>query len=106
MRNGNSDEIATLIEPGRVHRRVYTDPDIFDLEMERIFGRAWLYVGHISQVPSAGDYITNSLRTSEVAALCLPLRTLRMGHPGEQGSGVPPCPGLPVDRPAMSRALP
>ena len=29
MRNGHADEIGKLIEPGRVHRRVYTDPDLF-----------------------------------------------------------------------------
>jgi len=34
-----------LVEPGRVHRRVYADPDVFELEMERIFGRVWLFVG-------------------------------------------------------------
>jgi phenylpropionate dioxygenase-like ring-hydroxylating dioxygenase large terminal subunit len=61
MRSGHGDEIAHLIEAGRVHRRVYTDPDLFELEMERIFGRAWLFVGHVSQVPNAGDYITTEL---------------------------------------------
>ena len=61
MRNGHADDIDTLIEPGRVHRRVYTDPAVFELEMERIFGRAWLFVGHTSQIPSAGDYITTDL---------------------------------------------
>src|ERR1700740_3837820 len=61
MRNGHTDEIAKLIEPGRVHRRVYTDPDLFELEMERIFGRAWLFVGHGSQVPNPGDFITTDL---------------------------------------------
>jgi benzoate/toluate 1,2-dioxygenase alpha subunit len=61
MRNGDADRIARLIEPGRVHRDVYTDPDIFELEMERIFGSAWLYVGHASQVPHPGDYITTEL---------------------------------------------
>ena len=61
MRNGHADEIGKLIEPGRVHRRVYTDPDLFDLEMERIFGRAWLFVGHTSQVPNPGDFITTDL---------------------------------------------
>ncbi len=61
MINGNADDIAKLIEPGRVHRRVYTDPDVFELEMERIFGRAWLFVGHASQVPQPGDYITAEL---------------------------------------------
>jgi benzoate/toluate 1,2-dioxygenase alpha subunit len=61
MINGNSDEVARLVEAGRVHRRVYSDPDVFDLEMERIFGRAWLFVGHTSQVPTPGDFITTEL---------------------------------------------
>ena len=61
MRNGGAAEIADLVEPGRVHRRVYTDPDVFELEMERIFGRAWLFVGHTSQIPNPGDYFTTDL---------------------------------------------
>jgi benzoate/toluate 1,2-dioxygenase alpha subunit len=61
MRNGDADEVAKLVEPGRVHRRVYADPDIFELEMKRIFGRAWLFVGHASQVAKPGDYITTEL---------------------------------------------
>jgi phenylpropionate dioxygenase-like ring-hydroxylating dioxygenase large terminal subunit len=61
MRNGHAEEIAKLIEPGRVHRRVYADPELFELEMERIFGRAWLFIGHASQVPNPGDYITTEL---------------------------------------------
>jgi phenylpropionate dioxygenase-like ring-hydroxylating dioxygenase large terminal subunit len=47
-----------LVQPDRVHRHVYTDPRIFDLEMARIFERAWILVGHDSQIPNAGDYIT------------------------------------------------
>jgi len=66
MRNGHAEEISKLIEPGRVHRRVYTDPDLFELEMERIFGRAWLFVGHASQVPNPGDYITTELGRAPV----------------------------------------
>src|SRR5947209_3017603 len=49
-------ELAQLIEPGRVHRRVYADAAIFALEMTRIFGSAWIYVGHESQVKNPGDY--------------------------------------------------
>lgn len=41
---------------GSVHRSVYVDPAVYDAEMERIFERSWIYVGHESEVPEAGDY--------------------------------------------------
>jgi len=56
----------SLVGPGRVHRDVYTDPDIFDLEMERIFGRCWVYVGHQSQIPDPGDYLTTTMGSRPV----------------------------------------
>ncbi len=49
-------DIQALVEPDRVHKRVYTDQHIFDQEMSHIFERAWVYCGHASQVPEAGDY--------------------------------------------------
>ncbi len=55
------NSIASLVEAGRVHRRLYSDPQVFDLEMERLFGRAWLFVGHESQVRQPGDFITTEL---------------------------------------------
>jgi len=51
-------DIAGLVEPTRIHRNVYTDPEVFDLEMERIWARSWIYIGHESQVPEPGNYIT------------------------------------------------
>ena len=35
----------------------YTDADIYEREVERIFTRAWLYAGHQSEIPRRGDYI-------------------------------------------------
>ena len=50
--------LTQLVEPDRVHRHVYTDAQIFDLEMERIHERVWIYCGHESQVQQPGDYYT------------------------------------------------
>jgi phenylpropionate dioxygenase-like ring-hydroxylating dioxygenase large terminal subunit len=55
-----------LVEPDRVHRDVYTDPEVFELEMERLWSRTWIYVGHASQVPQPGDYITLDLAAQPV----------------------------------------
>src|SRR5207237_2690659 len=49
-------DLAKYVEPDRVRREVYTDPEIYELEMQRIHERVWIYCGHESQVPKAGDY--------------------------------------------------
>ena len=58
--------LNSLVEKDRVHRSVYTDPKIFNLEMERIWGKAWIYVGHESQVEAVGDYYTTEIATQPV----------------------------------------
>lgn len=63
MKEFSTDSLRDLVKPDRVHRDFYVSPEIFELEMERIFGRAWLIVGHDSQVPSPGDYITKDAAT-------------------------------------------
>ncbi|MFN9772100.1 MAG: Rieske 2Fe-2S domain-containing protein [Burkholderiales bacterium] len=49
---------SALVEPDRVHRSVYTDPALFELEMAHIWEKTWVYCGHASQVPNVGDYWT------------------------------------------------
>lgn len=49
-------DIQALVRPTSVHRSVYVDAEIFELELQRIFERAWIYVGHESQVAKPGDY--------------------------------------------------
>jgi phenylpropionate dioxygenase-like ring-hydroxylating dioxygenase large terminal subunit len=51
-------DFSKMVEPDRVRREVYTDPQIHELEMERIHERVWIYCGHESQVPKSGDYYT------------------------------------------------
>jgi phenylpropionate dioxygenase-like ring-hydroxylating dioxygenase large terminal subunit len=59
--NNITTDLAQCIAPGRVRRELYTDPAIFDLEMERIFYTAWVYVGHESQIRQPGDYFATHM---------------------------------------------
>lgn len=52
----NQLDIDNLVREDSVHRSVYTDPELFDLEMKQLYGRAWIYVGHESQVRKPGEY--------------------------------------------------
>ena len=47
-----------VIDPatGKLDRRIFSDEAIYDDEMEKIFGRAWLMIGHESLVPAADDF--------------------------------------------------
>ena len=59
-------DFGSLVEEGRVRTDIYTDPAVFDAEMERIFGSTWVYVGHTSEIPEPGDYKTTSIGTEPV----------------------------------------
>ncbi len=59
-------QIDALVRSDSVHKSVYTDPEIFRMEMDRIYGHAWIYVGHESQAPKAGDYHTTLLGDQDV----------------------------------------
>lgn len=41
-----------------VSRRAFVDSDVYEAELEHIFARCWLYLGHESQVKEPGDYFT------------------------------------------------
>ncbi len=50
-----------LIEHDRVHGSLYTDPAVYEAELERIWYRTWVFVGHVSEVPQPNDYVVKSI---------------------------------------------
>ncbi|MDR4534644.1 aromatic ring-hydroxylating dioxygenase subunit alpha [Glutamicibacter sp. PS] len=55
-------EIKTLFENRRegysLEGPFYTDPDLFKVDMEAIFGKHWLFAASIAEIPEPGDYVT------------------------------------------------
>jgi phenylpropionate dioxygenase-like ring-hydroxylating dioxygenase large terminal subunit len=54
-------EWGDLIRRDRVRGRLYRDPAIFQLELERIWYRTWAYVGHESEIPKPHDFVRKSI---------------------------------------------
>lgn len=57
--NNISLKAAEMVEEGRVHKALYSDPDIFEEELNKVFENTWVFVGHESEVPEAGSFKTS-----------------------------------------------
>lgn len=40
-----------------VNKRAFLDANLFECEMQEIFGKLWLYLGHETEIPQPGDFI-------------------------------------------------
>ena len=63
---GNAEAVRGLIREREVHRDVYIDEEVFQLEMDHLFANTWVYVGHDSQIPNAGDYFGTTIGSQPV----------------------------------------
>ncbi len=52
-----------------VSRATYTDPALHAAEMEEIFAKCWLFVGHDSELPKANDFLTRTIAGRPVVFL-------------------------------------
>ena len=52
---------AHLVRADHVHGSLYTDPANFQAELEKIWYRTWVYVGHVSEVPEVNDFVMKSI---------------------------------------------
>ena len=53
---GASIPVKELIDGPHVHGRLYRDPDLFARELEAIWYKVWVYIGHESEIPQPGDF--------------------------------------------------
>lgn len=59
-------DMAHQLEDGLLDRRIFSDLGIFDAEIEQVFGRTWLFLGHDSMIPEPGDFITSRMGRDSV----------------------------------------
>ena len=45
------------VRDGWIPGAIYSDEEIYALERERVFGRAWIFLAHESEIPAPGDYV-------------------------------------------------
>ncbi|MFJ2759010.1 Rieske 2Fe-2S domain-containing protein [Nocardioides sp. NPDC087217] len=55
-----------LVRADKVHGSLYTDPAIFAEELQKIWFKTWVFVGHESEVPQPNDYVRKRLATQDV----------------------------------------
>lgn len=61
----NLDDLIDF-KTGRQKRLIYSDADIYEQEMEKIFGRSWLFLAHECQLEKPGDFIRTFMGEDEV----------------------------------------
>src|SRR4051794_890004 len=54
-------DVVGDIRDGMVPAPIYGDEEIFELEHERVFGRAWMFMAHESEIPEPGDYVVRRI---------------------------------------------
>ena len=58
IRNEVLNKLKTRREGYSLEQKFYTDADYYTLDLEMIWYRDWLFVGHDCEIPKAGNYFT------------------------------------------------
>jgi phenylpropionate dioxygenase-like ring-hydroxylating dioxygenase large terminal subunit len=69
MKNHDLAQEKLVQEDGRnfrVDTRAYTNREVFEAEMQRIFERTWVYVAHESEIQKPGDFKTTTVGRNPV----------------------------------------
>lgn len=61
-----------MIKDGLVDSRVYSDSQVFEDELERIFYGGWVFMAHESEIPQRGDYVRRNIGLEPWVVVRLP----------------------------------
>ena len=54
---------------GLVSREIFVSDDVCKLEMERIFNRSWIFLGHETELPKPGDFVSRNMGNAPVVVV-------------------------------------
>lgn len=54
-------DVAGLVQGTRIHGSLYRHPEVFERELNEIWYKVWVYVGHESEVPAPGDFVRRAI---------------------------------------------
>ncbi|WP_236631682.1 aromatic ring-hydroxylating oxygenase subunit alpha [Endozoicomonas numazuensis] len=74
-----------------IHRRIFTDPALYELEKQHIFAKTWVYMGHESQIEKSGDFITSYIAETPVIVSRAGDQSIHVSINSCSHRGVPVC---------------
>jgi phenylpropionate dioxygenase-like ring-hydroxylating dioxygenase large terminal subunit len=54
------------LKHGTISREIFVSPEFHRAELEKLFTRAWLFIGHESQIPKPGDFFVSRMGEESV----------------------------------------
>ena len=54
------------LSKGQISREIFVNEEIYQRELEQVFARSWLFVGHESQIAKPGDYFISGMGEESV----------------------------------------
>ena len=108
-------DYSALVQPTRVHGSLYSDADVFAEELERIWYRTWVCLGHESEIARPDAFVRKAIGPQELlmtrsaeglAETAARVTELEQSHRAvcEQPAGWPLLPGDPAQ--TATEALP
>lgn len=103
-----SGSVGAVAEAGILPRAGYVSEDLWAFERDEIFAREWLCVGHINEVPEAGDHLPMTVQGEPLLMVRDKSGVVRVLSGVCQHRGHPMVGGLtehPMDAPALNAPM-